>query len=372
MFAVVTGGGTSGHVIPAVSILEALEDSGIPRDELAYVGAVRGVETSFVPPLGYRCEFLPVSGLQRSLSLRSVAANVAFPFRLLRSTLRARALMREWSPAVVVSVGGYASEPAARAAVAAGVPLVCVSYDRSPGLATRRQSRKAAVCAVAFGDSGLPRAVVTGAPVRSHVLATDPQAARAEVRREMGVADGARLVTVVGGSLGSAVLNDAVPVIAAALDSAGLPAVIHHVTGPRYFEAPDRRRTGTVETRLVAHDPDLARMLAASDVVVSRAGASTVAEVAALGAVCIFVPWPGAADDHQTANAQWLSAEGGALLVAESPGGAGDTAALVATETVRVCSDPGLRESIARNAYRLGAANRSGMLADAIRNAASR
>ena len=368
MYAVVTGGGTSGHVIPAVAILEALEASGIPRDDLAYVGASRGVETGFVPPLGYRCEFLPVSGLQRSFSWRSLVMNLALPSRLLRSTLRARALLKEWQPAVVVSVGGYASEPTARAAVSAGVPLVCVSYDRSPGLATRRQSRDAAVCAVAFEGSQLPGAVVTGAPVRSRVLAIDPPSVREAVRREMGLVDGTRLVTVVGGSLGSAVLNDAVPAIAEALDAAGISAVIHHVTGPRYFDAPDRRRTGGVETRLVPNDPELPRTLAAADVVVSRAGASTVAEVATLGAVCIFVPWSGAADDHQTANARWLSDEGGALLVPESA----STGTEVAAETVRLCRDRVLRDAVSARARELGAVNRSGLLADVIRNAASR
>ncbi|MFM7262517.1 MAG: UDP-N-acetylglucosamine--N-acetylmuramyl-(pentapeptide) pyrophosphoryl-undecaprenol N-acetylglucosamine transferase [Acidimicrobiales bacterium] len=368
VFAVVTGGGTSGHVVPAVAILEALVDAGVDAGELAYVGAMRGVETSVVPPLGFTCEFLPISGLQRSLSLRALALNMALPVRLARSTLRARSLVRRWRPAVVVSVGGYASEPMARAAVAAGVPLVCVSYDRAPGLATRRQSRRAAVCAVAFDGSVLPNAVVTGAPVRSVVRRMEPSAVRAEVRREVGLDDTTRLVTVVGGSLGSAVLNEAVKDIAAALDGAGIRAVIHHVTGPRFFVAPDRRRTGSVEVRLVAHDPELPRMLAASDVVVSRAGASTVAEVAALGAVAVLVPWPGAANDEQTGNARWLSDAGAAVLVAESERTGADVAAAV----VRLCGDADGRASISARARGLGQTNRSGAFVEVIRNAATR
>ncbi|MGA1362646.1 MAG: UDP-N-acetylglucosamine--N-acetylmuramyl-(pentapeptide) pyrophosphoryl-undecaprenol N-acetylglucosamine transferase [Ilumatobacteraceae bacterium] len=367
VFAVVTGGGTSGHVVPAVAILESLVDSGVPVDQLAYVGSRRGAERTVVPPLGFRCEFLPISGLQRSVSPRALALNIALPFRLLRSTLRARALLRSWKPAVVVSVGGYASEPMARAAASAGTPVVCVSYDRSPGLATRRQARTATACAVAFEGSALPNAVVTGAPVRSAVRRMDSAAVRADVRREMGLDEGTSLVTVVGGSLGSAVLNDAVADIAAALDGAGLRAVIHHVTGPRFFVAPDRRRTGSVEARLVAHDPELPRMLAASDVVVSRAGASTVAEIAALGAVGVLVPWPGAADDHQTANARWLSDAGAAVLVAESA----TTGPDVASEVVRLCSDDVARSAISSRAREMGARNRSGALVEVIRNAAT-
>ncbi|MFM8794840.1 MAG: UDP-N-acetylglucosamine--N-acetylmuramyl-(pentapeptide) pyrophosphoryl-undecaprenol N-acetylglucosamine transferase [Acidimicrobiales bacterium] len=368
MFAVVTGGGTSGHVMPAVAILESLAESGVPLDRLAYVGSLRGVERTVVPPLGVRCEFLPISGLQRSLSLRAIALNVALPFRLARSTLRARALVRSWRPSVVVSVGGYASEPMARAAVSAGVPLVCVSYDRSPGLATRRQARRATVCAVAFEGSSLPNAVVTGAPVRPAVHRMDRSAVRAEVRREMALDDGALLVTVVGGSLGSAVLNDAVADIAAALDIAGLRAVIHHVTGPRFFVAPDRRRTGSVEVRLVAYDPELPRMLAASDVVVSRAGASTVAEIATLGAVGVLVPWPGAVDGHQTANARWLGDAGAAVVVGES----GSTGADVAAAVVTLCTDGAARSSMSVRARELGRRNGGGTLVEVIRNAATR
>lgn len=368
MFAVVTGGGTSGHVMPAVAILEALVDAGHPVDDLAYVGSRRGIEGSVVPATGVTCEFLPISGLQRSITWRGLIANAALPFRLARSTWLARALVRRWTPGVVVSVGGYASEPMARAARAAGVPLVCVSYDRSPGLATRRQARHAVACAVAFEGSELPRAVVTGAPVRASVRRMVQSEARTAVRQEWAIDDGVLLVTVVGGSLGSQVLNDAASDIATALDAAGLRAVIHHVIGQRFFVAPDRRRHGSVEVRAVAHDHELPRTLAASDVVVSRAGASTVAEIAALGAVSVLVPWPGAADDHQTGNARWLADDGAAVMVAESPSTGHD----VATAVVALCVDPRLRDTISALAREKGRANRGNALVKLIENAASR
>lgn len=366
VFAVVTGGGTSGHVVPALAVIEALVDAGHSPGEIAYAGSRRGVESSMVPQTGVQCAFLPVSGLQRSLSPRSVLANIAFPFRLAVSRLMARRLVRAWSPRVVVSVGGYASEPVSRAAVAAGIPLVCVSYDMVPGLATRRQSRRASACAVAFEGSGLPRAVVTGAPVRRSVRTMDPVARRAQVRAERGIDDGCMLVTVVGGSLGSAALNACVHPLAAALAAAGVRARIVNVTGRRYShgtEAPGA--VGTVSVETVAYEDDMPSLLAATDVLVSRAGASTVAEAAAIGVAAVFVPWPAAADDHQTRNAGWLSAQGAATTVREGT----DLPRDVAAEVVRLCLDSVARRDMAGRARAAGAVHRGTGLVDLITDA---
>lgn len=381
VFAVVTGGGTSGHVVPALAVMEALVDAGHLPGEIAYAGSRRGVESSMVPQTGVQCAFLPVTGLQRSLSPRAVLSNIAFPFRLAVSRLMAGRLLRRWSPRVVVSVGGYASEPLSRAAVAAGVPLVCVSYDMVPGLATRRQSRRAVACAVAFEGSGLPRAVVTGAPVRRSVRTMDPVARRAETRAERGIDDGCMLVTVVGGSLGSAALNSCVPALAAAMDAAGVRARIIHVTGRRYADthgstgAHGSTSTGstgsggnvTVDT--VAYEDDMPSLLAATDVLVSRAGASTVAEVAAIGVAAVFVPWPGAADDHQTRNAGWLSAQGAATTVHEGTDLPGGLPHEVSAEVVRLCLDPGARHALATRARDAGAVHRGTGLVDLITDA---
>ena len=368
VYAVVTGGGTSGHVVPAMAVLEMLEDAGHGASDLAYVGSRRGVESSMVPALGVRCEYLPISGLQRSFAPRDVLRNAALPVRLLRSTFRARRLLREWNPRVVVSVGGYASEPIARAAVAAGVPLVCVSYDFVPGLATRRQSRRAAVCAVAFDGGTLPRSVVTGAPVRRAVRSIDAAHARRRVRDAFGVADDSLLVTVVGGSLGSAVLNAAVASVVSELAAAGTRAHVHHVCGPSRGaqDDPTPGRHGTVTVGRVAVEADMPGVLAASDIVVSRAGASTVAEIAAIGVASVLVPWSGAAEDHQTMNARWLADDGAALLVDERT----EATARITGAVMRLSGDAGLRSALAAAARRKGEPNRSNTLATVIANAA--
>ena len=145
-FAVVTGGGTSGHVLPALAIADALVAAGHPRDDLHYIGTQRGFETTLLPPTGYPHTLLDVVGLQRSLSRR----NLSFAPKLWRSTKDAKQLLGRLGPRVVVNVGGYASFPATWAARRMRIPYVVVSYDRRPGLVSKLLARKATACAVAF------------------------------------------------------------------------------------------------------------------------------------------------------------------------------------------------------------------------------
>lgn len=360
--AVVTGGGTSGHVIPAIAILEGLIDSGVDPQDLRYVGSRRGVEgrlmAESLPDVAR--EHLPISGLQRSFSLRGVAANLALPVRLARSALIARRLIRRWRPDVVVSVGGYASVPMSAAAVRAGVRLVCVSYDRIPGLATRRQARHAAMCAVAFEGSSLPRAIVTGAPVRRSIRTLDVGSERSRARRALSVESSSTMVTVVGGSLGSQALNDAVAPLLARLD--GLDVTVRHVTGPRFSDAPMPDVPEGVTYQRLAYEDDIASVYAASDVIVCRAGAGTVAEIASVGVAAVLIPWSGAADDHQRHNAAWLADEGAAVVVED-----GDVQALVEC-VVGLVGDPARQHDLAARSRALGAVHRSDALVRAIRS----
>ena len=360
---VVTGGGTAGHVVPAIAILEALLDAGLDPEGLHYVGSRRGVESTLMPrelPM-VGAEYLPISGLQRTLSRRSIAANLALPWRLARSTAMAVRLVRAWRPQVVVSVGGYASAPVSTAAVRHGIPLVCVSWDRAPGLATRRQATRAAVCAVAFAGSELPRAIVTGAPLRRRIRNLDVVGERDAARRKLGVRPDSPMVTIVGGSLGSRVLNDATAGLVEGL--AGIGATVRHVTGPRFFGDPVPSIPGDVTYQRLAYDDDIASTYAATDVLVCRAGAGTVAEIAAAGIAAVVVPWSGAAEDHQSSNARWLGDAGAAVVVA-------DDASAVITATAALLDDAGHRLRIAAAARALGANHRSDALVRTILAAA--
>jgi UDP-N-acetylglucosamine--N-acetylmuramyl-(pentapeptide) pyrophosphoryl-undecaprenol N-acetylglucosamine transferase len=365
VFAVVTGGGTSGHFIPAQAIVESLMESGIDYSELRYVGSRRGVEQSLMKGSPIEAEYLPISGLQRSMSPKGIARNLILPVRLLRSRLMARALIKQWKPHVVVSVGGYASEPMSAAAIAAGVPLVCVSYDRMPGLATRRQAKHAAVSAIAFPGVDLPRAIVTGAPVRSALRHLDVVASRSAAREELGVKSDALLVTVMGGSLGSGVLNALVPSLLEAC--VAIPRIhVLHICGKRFVdETPPTVPDGVVYHR-VGYESRMAQVYAASDLLVVRAGASTVAEIVTVGITAVIVPWEVSADGHQKLNAQWLGDADAACVVSESQ--CTDGSAVKAIVDILLDSDA--RNRLATNARQMGEAHRSSRLVDVIRNAA--
>lgn len=367
MFAVVTGGGTSGHVMPAVAILDLLKEAGHSPDELAFVGARRGMERRLMSGTDVHTEFLPVSGLQRSLSPRAVLRNIAFPFRVIASRMMALRLLGRWKPRVVVSVGGYASDPVSFAARVRGVPLVCVSYDRVAGLATRKQAKHARVCAVAFEETTLPRAVVTGAPVRAELRHLDVVQRRESARDNLGIPRGAVVVTVMGGSLGSGVLNSAVPGILSACADTG-SVFVFHICGERFERHSTSARVpaGLVGYRSVGYESRMADVYAATDLLVARSGASTVAEIATVGVASILIPWAHAADNHQQMNARWLGDEAAAVVLPESACGSG----ALADEVKRLVSDGDARVTLASSARRMGLLHRGDALIQVMENAA--
>jgi len=364
VYAVVTGGGTSGHVIPAIAICELLVEAGHSVSDIRYVGSRRGVERELMKSTLVASEFLPISGFQRSWNLRSMGRNALLPWRLMHSRVLARRLIKLWSPSVVVSVGGYASEPMSRAALAAQVPLVCVSYDRIPGLATRRQSKKAAISAVAFEGSSLPRSVLTGAPVRKQLRDLDVKASRESSRVALGIASDARMVVVMGGSLGSGVLNAMVADLLLAL--AGTKSVVHHICGQRFVRDPMPHVPAGVQYVRVGYEEQMTDVYSALDVLVSRAGASSVAEIATVGVAAILVPWPDAADGHQELNARWLTDVGAGILAFDAACADGRAVA----EVTQLLANQDHVSELARNAYQLGALHRGSALVDAIEGAA--
>jgi UDP-N-acetylglucosamine--N-acetylmuramyl-(pentapeptide) pyrophosphoryl-undecaprenol N-acetylglucosamine transferase len=360
VFAVVTGGGTSGHVLPALAVADALVDAGHDAVSIRYVGAERGVETRLLPETPYPHTFLDVVGAQR----RVTRSNLGFVPKMARSTRAAVKLLREWKPRVVVSVGGYASMPSVFAARRLGIPVVVVSYDRTPGRASRLSARSAAACAVAFENSPLPRSELTGAPVRRAILDVDRSNGdrRAAARDQLGVGQGTFMIAVMGGSLGSGVLNRAtVSYVHAHRDDNQL--VVRHIVGERFVDTVEHV-DGAVCHEVVAYESDMPAVYAACDLLIGRGGASTVHEVAVTGTPAVLVPWAGSADDHQTNNVAWLSEVGGAVLLREDEiDRLGET-----IEALRGNSDR--RRELAAAASGRGAIHRSGALAGLIERVA--
>ena len=366
-YALITGGGTAGHVLPALAVAEALVDRGHPLADLHYVGAQRGIETRLVPPTGLPHTFLDVVGVQRRLD----RSNLGFGPKLRRAIRDATALLRTRRPRVVVSVGGYASLPAVLAARRLRIPIVVVSYDRRPGRASQLAARFAAASAVAFPGSGLPRARLTGAPLRRAVLEVDPARDRAAAREALALPPDRFVVLAAGGSLGSAVLNDAVRGFVA-LSAERRDLAVRHVVGERFLTddataAAGPARDGILYT-VVGYEERMPQAYAAADVVVARAGASTVAELAAIGVPSILVPWPGAAADHQTDNARSLAAVGAAVLLPESQ----LTPDRLAREIDQLRADPSTLPAMAAAARAAGEIHHSGRLALLIEEVAER
>lgn len=373
-FAVVTGGGTAGHVLPALAIMDRLVARGVGRDEVHYVGTTRGIEASMLPRTGYGHTLVRVDGLQRGLRPRAVLRTLLAGPKLVGATWRALRLLGRLRPSVVVNVGGYASLPATVAAILRRVPVVVVSYDRRPGLASRVAARFAVASACAFDGSTLPRARSTGAPLRPEVLAIDRRSDRPGAREALGIPADRFVVTVFGGSLGAGAINDAVAdLVAARRDDPDL--CVHHVTGSRWRRdtspspspSPDEGAGAThdpdgIMYRVIEYDDRMPLLYAASDLMVTRAGASTIAELAATGTPAVVVPWPDAAEDHQTDNARTLSDHGAAVLLDQRD----LSAERLGAEIDALRGDPDRLAAIASAAHALGARHRSDTLIDLV------
>ncbi len=362
-FAVITGGGTSGHVLPALAIADGLVAQGHRPDEIVYIGAKRGIETRLVPPTPYPHHFLDVVGLQRRLAL----SNLAFPFKLLRAIVAASSLLRRLRPAVVVSVGGYASFPATFAARLRRIPIVVVSYDRIPGLATRVSARFATACAVAFEGSALRRARFTGAPVRRDLIVLDRGRERGAARSVLQLPDDRFVVAVFGGSLGSKVLNEAVAgMVELLVDRVDI--AVWHVVGDRFLAGAANERSGQqgIMYTVIGYEDHMVQVYAAADLMITRAGASTIAELATVGMPAVIVPWAGSADDHQSDNARILGSVEAAVVVPESE----LSARVLADLVVGYIGDPSALSALAAAAFAAGEAHRSGRLTTLIENTA--
>ena len=359
--AVVSGGGTSGHVLPAIAVAEALVVAGHEPHAIHYFGAERGIERLLLPDTPFPYTLFDVVGFQRRLTRR----NLAFVPKLLAARRRAISLFRDMRPSVVVSVGGYASMPAVLAARALNVPVVVVSYDRFPGRASKLAARRAAACAVAFPDSPLPRATLTGAPIRRAVLDVDRTRDRDAARRALDVPADRFVVAVMGGSQGSGALNRSIAgIVARHADDHSL--AIRHVVGERFMPdaLPALDGTHGLLYQPLGYEARMPLVYAAADLLVGRGGASTVHEVAVTGIPAVLVPWADSAEDHQTANVRWLADASAAVMLPESEI---DRLDQVIAE---LRHDAGRRAGLSLRATELGEVHRRGALAGLIESVA--
>ena len=302
----IMAGGTGGHVFPALAVAGILRER---RREVVWLGTRRGIEARLVPAAGYSIEWIEVEGLRG----KGIAGWLLAPWSLARALWQARRALRRQRPGVVLGCGGFVSGPGGIAARLAGIPLVVHEQNAIVGMTNRWLARFAARVAEGFPGSFAPgrRAVHVGNPIRREIAALPPPGERFAGR------GGPLQLFVFGGSQGAAALNRLLPEAIAALAAPARPRVLHQ-SGTRDCEATTAayRRLG-IEADVRAFIDDMAGAYGTADLVVSRAGALTVAELAAAGIASILVPFPAAVDDHQAKNAGWLVHAGAARVVPE-------------------------------------------------------
>jgi UDP-N-acetylglucosamine--N-acetylmuramyl-(pentapeptide) pyrophosphoryl-undecaprenol N-acetylglucosamine transferase len=307
---IISGGGTGGHIFPAISIANSVKALQ-PDAEILFVGALGKMEMEKVPAAGYDIVGLPVAGFHRKLTLR----NLAFPFKLVNSLLKARRVIRKFKPDVAVGVGGYASGPVLRIASQAGIPSLLQEQNSFPGVTNRILAKKAAKICVAY--EGMERffdkdkILITGNPVRKDLLNDIDKHSALEF---WGLDSTKKTILVIGGSLGARSINNG---LIETIDLLPEDVQVIWQTGKLYFEEMKSRLSEAVSNRVVVTD-FISRMdmaFAAADLVVSRAGASSISELAILGKPTVFVPSPNVSEDHQTKNAMALVEKDAAVLV---------------------------------------------------------
>jgi UDP-N-acetylglucosamine--N-acetylmuramyl-(pentapeptide) pyrophosphoryl-undecaprenol N-acetylglucosamine transferase len=314
-WALVAGGGTAGHLLPGLSVARALVDAGHAPDTIHFVGAQRGPESKLVPEAGFTVDVLPGRGIKRSLSPQNIGAIVD----LVRALVRGVGIVRRRRPAVVVVLGGYASFACGVGAVLTRTPLVLLEQNRKAGAVNRLLRWFAAASAVSFEGTDLPRATVTGNPLRAEIRAMaehpDPAAARAA----LDLPPDRTVIAVFAGSLGSRRINDAVRGLATRWAERS-DLAIRHVTGKHGFSSGDDAAPvipkGGLVYQVTPYEERMHLLLDAADLAITRSG-GTVFELMAAGLPAVLVPLPIAPRDHQRANGEAVVAAGGAVLVSD-------------------------------------------------------
>ena len=358
---ILSGGGTGGHIYPAVAVAEALKRRLGDGVELLFVGAEGKMEMEKVPALGYRIEGLPVVGLQRRLTLR----NLQVPFKVAESLRKARRVIREFGADVVVGFGGYASAPVLWSAQRMGIPTLIQEQNSYAGVTNKiLASRAKRICVAYEGmERFFPkdRIVMTGNPLRGRLLEQhDPAVLKAEGLAYFGLKADKPIVLVVGGSLGTRTLNNMMKTNVDRITSEGKMQVIWQ-TGKFYeremTEFMQNRSSEGIWRGAFIDRMDLAYAIA--EVVVGRSGAGTVSELCLIGKPAVFVPSPNVAEDHQTKNAMALVRKDAALLVPDSEA---VTALFPVVE--QLLADPARMQRMAANIKALGIADSADRIVD--------
>ena len=311
---IIAGGGTGGHIFPAVAIGQALQRLE-PGTELLFVGAKGKMEMEKVPKAGFKIVGLDIAGFDRGNLLK----NLSLPFKLLKSNVQARSVLKDFCPHAVVGVGGYASFPVLNAAQVMQIPTLIQEQNSYAGKSNKILSKKAKAICVAYEhmERFFPseKLILTGNPVRKSI--SHVPVSREEGQAWLGMDEGKKTLLIVGGSLGAQTINETIDAQLNEILNEGIQVIWQ--TGKPYYEQGKRRAEAFAgKVKVFDFINEMGHAYAASDVVISRAGALAIAELCLVAKPVIFVPFPFAAEDHQTSNAMALVEHNAAMMVRNS------------------------------------------------------
>ncbi len=368
---IISGGGTGGHIFPAVSIADKLKALN-PATEILFVGAEGKMEMEKVPAAGYKIVGLPIVGLQRQLNLKNIINDLSVPFKVLASLRKARKVIKEFKPQVAIGVGGYASAPLLWAATGMKIPALIQEQNGFAGLTNKKLGGRVQKICVAY--EGMERffpaekIIMTGNPIRSIITPCTP-AMKEEGVKEYALEPSRRHIFIVGGSLGSARFNQCMK----KWISDGCPGIDgvdvlwqcgkYYKAGVDEFMAEQKARNPE-SLRHIHHTDFIGRMelaYAAADVVISRSGASSVSELCAARKAVIFVPSPNVAEDHQTHNAMALVRKDAAMIVKDS-----EAMEKMIPTALELLKDPARIAALEENAGKMALPDAAGRIAEEV------
>ena len=351
---ILSGGGTGGHIYPAVAIANELK-SRFPTAEFLFVGAKDKMEMQKVPQAGYKIEGLWIAGLQRKLSFQ----NAMFPFKLIDSLWKSRKIIKDFKPNVVIGTGGFASGPLLQMATMFNIPTLIQEQNSYPGITNKILSKKTNKICVAYEnlERFFPKEkmILTGNPVRQDLI--DSGDKKAEAIHYFNLDTNKKTLLILGGSLGARRVNQ---LIEKELDNLNaLNVQVIWQCGKLYFE--DYKKYNSNNVQVLAFIDRMDLVYAAADIVISRAGASSVSELCIVGKPVIFIPSPNVAEDHQTKNAKSIVDKKGALMLKESEL---ETQFNIVFEAL--LKDNGKQDQLSRNIKQLALPNATKQIADEI------
>ncbi len=313
---IISGGGTGGHIFPAIAIADCLKKR-FPQADILFIGAKNRMEMDRVPKAGYPIEGLWISGFKRELSLD----NLSFPFKLLSSMINARRIIKRFKPDVVVGVGGFASGPTMKTASSLNIPIVIQEQNSFPGVTNKLVAKKAERICVAYNDMDRwfpkDKIVLTGNPLRNNIKPLDDQ--KEECLKFFELDPDKKTILLVGGSQGALGINKGISAMLETFKNNDYQMIWQ--TGTHYYDkAVEEVKNNGLQCRIkcTVFIDRMDMAYAAADVVISRAGAMSISELSLLRKAVVFVPLPTAAEDHQTKNAMSLVKENAALMVKNS------------------------------------------------------